>query len=277
MDIYMRSIEERLDERFLKGQTEKLQDSSSRCRLTISDVGIEMMTALVGRAMAPSLRRCVVPSLYETLNGQMSSPGYGQGDLLTEVYGEVLGPLVVYFHDRTYPEIIRLVATENVSCPDLLLFDPQKGEAMLLECKGVYIDLGEVVKNPHRLDVCDKLRKKRNEGKGQLSWPDQNTVWTAGVSIKGLQRSARLPIPAFEEAVVASAIPDGRIRTYAGDIQPPRRKGCPLSCDIQCLFDDIDNPYITSVLHTRSKSSKIGLAAEWKQFLEWYKAAERAL
>ena len=73
VDISVRLVERPLNERPLKPQTDGLRDDSGLYRLSITDTGLEMMTAMVGQGLRPTQRRFVGQFLREAMNGDSTS------------------------------------------------------------------------------------------------------------------------------------------------------------------------------------------------------------
>lgn len=275
MKITVRFVEQALgDKGSLGSQARAVQDQDSLRELTISDVGIEMLTAIVGRGMTPSVRRHVGRSLYETMHGEIPSEDRSEGDILTEVYGEIFGPLLTCLERNGDYEIIRLVSPHNSTCPDVLLVDRTCGHLILQECKAVYTDSHAVLRQPSPLDVCARIRKRRNEGLEQLLWPGPDSVTARRVRVKPRRQPLLVPFECHEESVAVTAIPDGRLRDTQFSSRPPRRKACATACVRGCLF--APEPTMLTVLSTRRCDANPE-DGSLRAFLDRYKECERAI
>ena len=195
-------------------------DDSSLRRVRISDTGIEMLTAIVGRGMTPSLRRVVAESLRETMEGRIPFADQAADSILTEVYGEIIGPLMTCLERGGDFEIIRL---ERQDGADLLLVDKQAKRVILQECKGTFADYVKTKSSPSSLDVCQQLRKQRNKGRQQLRWPEAGEIGSRRVRVRGMQPPGACPIPCAERTVVVTAVPDGRLRKCAARVSADSR------------------------------------------------------
>ena len=132
-NLRIRFVERPLSERSLTPQAEAIIDDRSLRELKISDTGIEMLTAIVGRNMTRIQRQIVAESLRQTMhNTTTDSANEGTGDIFLEVYGETIGPLVTCLERGGDFEIIRL---ERDKGADLLLVNKQSRYVILQECK----------------------------------------------------------------------------------------------------------------------------------------------
>jgi hypothetical protein len=271
-NIRIRFVERPLSERSLKLQAQAIIDDSSLRLLTISDTGIEMLTAMVGRGMTPALRRVVAESLRQTMQGNIPFGDQAADNILTEVYGEVIGPLMTCLERGGEFEIIRL---ERQNGADLLLVNKQSLKVILQECKGTFADYNKAKDSPSPLDVCQQMRDQRNKGKQQLQWPEADEIGSRRIRICGAGGRQACPIPHAEETVVVTAVPDGRLRKCAPQISPPAHEPCDKSCVKHCLFSP--EPALVCVLSSRQVDDHTKLDDSTRNFLDWYKACERAI
>ena len=271
-DYRVRFVERPLSERSLTPQIEAIIDDQSLRVLTISDTGIEMLTAIVGRGMAPSLRRVVAESLRETMHGRIPLGDEATDSILTEVYGETIGPLVTCLERGGNFDIIRLERSDGA---DLLLVDKQSLEVILQECKGTFADYAKVRTNNPDLDVCQQMRNQRNKGKQQLHWPDASEIGSRRVRVRSSGVKSVCPVSHAEETVVVTAIPDGRLRRCAGQVSPAAHDPCERSCVEHCLFSP--EPALICVLSSQRDDQPPPLDETTRTFLESYKTCERAI
>lgn len=274
MGIVVRFVERPLDEVPLEPQVDAVQSSASLRDLEIGDTGIEMLTALVGRGMSPSQRRIVAPSLREILNGQLPRDEDAQGNLFTEVYGEIFGPLLTSLERGGDHEIIRLVAPAKRRCPDMLLVGAD-GTVTLQECKASFCDFNAVRNKPSSLDVCQRMRDHRNDGKDQLVWPDPGSIASRRIRVTSDEEVTWLPIACAEKAVVVTAVPDGRLRERGFQVEAPPRGACANPCTHGCMFTP--EPALISVLSCEPIDMSEPPGQGGRAFLDWYKACERAI
>jgi len=271
-DLRIRFVERPLSERSLTPQAQAIIDNSSLRRVRISDTGIEMLTAIVGRGMTPSLRRVVAESLRETMEGRIPFGDQAADSILTEVYGEIIGPLMTCLARGGDFEIIRL---ERQDGADLLLVDKQAKRIILQECKGTFADYVRAKASPSSLDVCQQLRNQRNKGKHQLRWPDVDEIGSRRVRVRGKKTTASCPIPCAERTVVVTAVPDGRLRLCAAQISPPVHDPCDKNCAKHCLFSP--DPALVCVLSSEKDDDSVQMDDKTRSFLDRYKACERAI
>jgi hypothetical protein len=132
------------------------------------------------------------------------------------------------------------------------------------------------VKNSdYYLDLCQRIRCRRNEGIKQLQWPTENEFSSRRVRV-GAEGTVPLSvIPCAEKAVVVTAIPDGRLRPPGSIVEPPARASCKTSCISPCLFTP--EPALITVLSCEPVDSARPLDQRTRTFLDWYKACERAI
>jgi hypothetical protein len=135
--VLVRFVERPLSDWSLSPQTQILRSTKSLRELKISSVGIEMLTALVGRGMAPSLRRVAAETLIEITHGQMPFDDDATDNIFTEVYGEIIGPLLTCLERKGEFEIIRLAQKKGA---DLLLVNRATDRVTLQECKGTLVN-----------------------------------------------------------------------------------------------------------------------------------------
>lgn len=277
MELNVRLIERPLRESSLRMQTQELQKPTSLRRAEISETGIEMVSAIVGRRLAPSFKRVLSSALSETINGQLESGGIG-GDLLAEVYGEIFGPLFTCLERGGDYTIIRLAVPKGKGrqskMADFLLLDQGNDRIMLLEAKGHCSDHEAVRQNPNTLDICRKLRKMRNEGRNQLLWPTPDLLTDRFVHVPALEDRRTFPVPATEECVVATVIPDGRLSSANFPIIPPPHANCANPCT-SCLHQPGNN--LITVLSSQDLGGDGFMRSGAKEFLDWCKASERAV
>ena len=114
----VRFVERPLSERPLSPQAEAVRGDDSLRELEISSIGIEMLSAVVGRGMTPGMRKAVADSLLETIQGQIPLDDFAEGNIFIEVYGEILGPLLTCLERGGRFDIIRLLRNKGA---DLLL------------------------------------------------------------------------------------------------------------------------------------------------------------
>jgi hypothetical protein len=271
-DLRIRFVERPLWERSLTPQAQAIIDNSSLRRVTISDTGIEMLTAIVGRGMTPSLRRVVAESLRETMEGRIPFADQAADSILTEVYGEIIGPLMTCLERGGDLEIIRL---ERPDGADLLLVDKQAKRVILQECKGTFADYVRTKISPSSLDVCKQLRNQRNKGRQQLRWPEAGEIGSRRVRVRGMQSLGTCPIPCAERTVVVTAIPDGRLRRCAAQISAPIHEPCGENCAKRCLFSP--DPALVCVLSSERDGDSRQIDDNTRNFLDRYKACERAI
>lgn len=271
-DLRIRFVERPLSERSLTPQAQAIIDDSSLRRVRISDTGIEMLTALVGRGMTPNLRKIVAESLRETMEGRIPFGDQAADNILTEVYGEIIGPLMTCLERGGDFEIIRL---ERQDGADLLLVDKQSKRIILQECKGTFADYVKVKADPNSLDVCAQLRNQRNKGKQQLRWPESDEIGSRRVRVRGMQPDGACPIPCAERTVVVTAVPDGRLKKYATEMAAPFHDPCDENCAKHCLFSP--NPALVCVLSSEKEGGSRQMDDNVRVFLDRYKACERAI
>ncbi len=271
-DLRIRFVERPLSERSLTPQAQAIIDDSSLRRVRISDTGIEMLTAIVGRGMTPSLRRVVAESLRETMDGRIPFGDQAADNILTEVYGEIIGPLMTCLERGGDFEIIRLQRQDGA---DLLLVDKQAKRVILQECKGTFADYVRAKASPSSLDVCQQLRNQRNKGKQQLRWPDADEIGSRRVRVRGMQATTACPIPCAERTVVVTAVPDGRLRKCAAQMSPPVHDPCDENCAQHCLFSP--DPALVCVLSSEKDDDSAQMDDNTRGFLDRYKACERAI
>lgn len=271
-DLRIRFVERPLSERPLTPQAQAIIDDSSLRRVRISDTGIEMLTAIVGRGMPPSLRRVVAESLRETMEGRIPFGDEAAANILTEVYGEIIGPLMTCLERGGDFEIVRLAREEGA---DLLLVDKKNRRVILQECKGTFADYVRARTNPTSLDVCQQLRNQRNKGKQQLRWPEPDEIGSRRVNVRGMQPAGACPIPCAERTVVVTAVPDGRLRKCAAQITAPVHDPCDKNCVKHCLFSP--DPALVCVLSSERDVDPSELGDNTRDFLDHYKACERAI
>lgn len=120
MRINVRFVERPLYERSLNRQVQAIKCNSSNRELEISDEGIMLLTALVGKGMANSTRSVVSGTLFEIMNGELPKDT-AKGNILTEIYGEMFGPLFTCLEYGGEWEMIRLIENVKGKCPDMLL------------------------------------------------------------------------------------------------------------------------------------------------------------
>lgn len=271
-ELHIRFVERPLSERSLTPQIQAIIDDKSLCHIKISDIAIEMLTAIVGRGMTPSLRRVVAESLRETMDGIIPITDQSPNNLLTEVYGEIIGPLMTCLTRGGDFEVIRLERQEGA---DLLLWDKQNMRVILQECKGTFADYVRTKKNTFFLDVCQQLRNQRNIGKQQLQWPNPDEIGSRKIFVRGIHSSEDYPIPCAEKTVVVTAVPDGRLRNCSSQINPPSHEPCEENCVKNCLFSP--DPALICVLSSE-KDNKAGfLDNNNLDFLDRYITCERTI
>ena len=270
--IRIRFVERPLNEREIAPQAEAIRDAGSLRELSISSVGFEMLTALVGKGMTPSLQRVVGDSPQDTLHGRKPMDDHTAGDMFTEVYGETIGPLVTCLERGGDFDIIRL---EREKGADLLLVKRDSLKVILQECKGTLADYAKVVNNGSDLDVCQQIRRQRNEGRDQLSWPEASEIGGRRVRVQGPNRQSAQAFPHAEKTVVVTAITDGRLRRCSTRINPPSHAPCTTDCTTQCIFTP--DPTLICVLSSEAVDDSCTLNSGTRNFLDWYKACERAI
>jgi hypothetical protein len=268
----IRFVERPLDERPLTPQAEAIRASSSLREITISSTGIEMLSTIVGRGMSPALRRAVAEALVETLQGQIPLADTADDNIFTEVYGEIIGPLVTCLERGGAFDIIRLARTKGA---DLLLVNRASQEVILQECKGTFIGYNKLREDGACLDVCQQIRSQRNKGRQQLYWPDADEVAGRRVHVQGNSGSPQSNFPHAEKSVVVTAVPDGRLRLRDGAVDSPPHEPCDRPCTEHCLFTP--DPTLVSVLSSERVDSSLPLNPSYRTFLDWYKACERAI
>ncbi|MBN1489656.1 MAG: hypothetical protein JXA69_07045 [Phycisphaerae bacterium] len=275
MVIKVRFVERPLRERPLTPQRKAVHQPSSLRELSITDTGIEIMTAIVGTGMRPSQRKVVGASLREALHGETPAEDKARGDVFTAVYGEVLGPLITCLEREGDYEVIRLVSAPNETAADVLLLNRLTGHLILQECKGNYAYARAGVRSGSTLDVCRQMRRRRNEGRKQLVWPGAETDMSRRVRITGTHRLAESPIACGEESVVVTTVPDGRLQWLDSPDAATAAAACPKSCTRGCLFAP-DAAVITILSSERAKEI-VAVGEDTRRFLDWYKTCERAI
>jgi hypothetical protein len=210
----------------------------------MSETGLSMMSAIVGKRLPPVMRQRLATALLETIEGQLEADDGNEGDLLAQVYGEILGPLFTCLERDGEFTIIRIAAPKENATParraDFLLVDQASGLVILQEAKGHCSDYGAVEQEPDSLDACRDLRAMRNKGKSQLVWPSPDLLSTNRVRITGRPRPAISAIPCAEQSVVATVVPDGRLRSASFRIDPPSHDFCENPWTF-CLFAPATN------------------------------------
>lgn len=275
MRLSVRFVERALAELHLRQQALAIQRSSSLRTLTITDTGVEMLTSLVGRGLSPSLRRIIASTLRERIEGHCDWQDVA-GDILTEVYGEIFGPLFTCLELGGDFEVVRLVATNQHPCPDVLLISKDRRQLILQECKAVECDLNRASAKRGTLDTCGSIRHQRNDGRSQLRWPDEISLTSSRIGIRSPRRTGLLPIPGVGESVVVTAVPDGRLRRAGLRIHAPNRTACQVPCTDHCLFSP--GPSLVAVLHSRyEEGSSPEIPQGDYEFLMWYKACEQLI
>lgn len=277
MELNVRFVERPLGERSFADQTRAVQNAASLRKVTISVTGIAMMSAIVGKRMSTVLKRNIALALQETIDGHLESGGGGEGDLLAQVYGEILGPLFTCLERDGDFTIIRLSPPKRDSEPrkraDFLLVDQNSGSVMLQEAKGHCPDWEAVAEEPDSLDICQNLRAMRNKGKAQLNWPSPDMLGANRVRVRGRPRPSIALVPCGEQSVVATVVPDGRLRSAGFRIEPPPHDQCNNPC-ISCLHSPEAN--LITILSSERLDEGQPLTPDARVFLDWYRACERA-
>jgi hypothetical protein len=194
-------------------------------------------------------------------------------NILTEIYGEIIGPLVTCLERGGEYEIVRL---ERQDGADLLLVNKQSWRVILQECKATFADYAKARADPSSLDVCQQMRNQRNKGKRQLRWPDADEIGgSRRVRVRGTSAGDACPIPHAEETVVVTTVPDGRLQKCATQIIAPVHDPCSENCVKRCLFSP--EPALLCVLSSEQINSQTRLDEGMRAFLGWYKTCERAI
>jgi hypothetical protein len=270
--IQVRFVERPLSERSLAPQIEQIRSTDSLRELKISSVGIEMLTALVGRGMSPSLRRVVADALLETMQGQLPLGDEAADNIFIEVYGEVIGPLLTCLESGGDFEIIRLAQKKGA---DLLLVDRATQEVILQECKGSFADYNKVQEDGSDLDVCQQIRNQRNKGRKQLQWPEASEITSRRIRVHGGHKNQESAIPHGKKTVVVTAMPDGRLKSCGRHSDAPAHDPCDTNCSERCLFTP--EPTLICVLSSEEVDGSTPLDGGTRAFLDWCKACERAI
>lgn len=275
MEISARFVERPLSEHPLRWQRDAVRSDGSRRKLVISDAGIEMLAALVGRGMGPTQRRIVGAALRESLNGERSWGDTAEGDIFTEVYGEIFGPLMTCLERGKDYEIIRMVAAKSQTSPDMLLLERDTGLVVLQECKALYCDFQAIRRKPQSLDVCQRMRTHRNDGKKQLVWPEPDSISSNRVRVNNASSVVSSPVAYAEKSVVVTAVPDGRLNRLTLPMEPTAPRACKHPCVTGCIFTP--EPSLITVLSSERVWPRQTITPDQREFLDWYKTCERAI
>lgn len=275
MTINVRFVERDLNENWLAEQREALKADANLYELDISPIGIEMLTALVGKGMTPSQRAVVGGSLHETMHGEIPMQDTATGDMFAEVYGEVFGPLFTCLTRDGAFEIIRLIPPPGMKCPDFLLLDRGNGLLILQECKGMVPDYHTLINRVSPFDLCRSMRRRRRDGESQLVWPRATSISDTRIRVTGAPLRYLLPLRWSEESVAVTAVPDGRLNRPQVRLAAPEVESCPNSCLGTCMFRP--NPNLVSVLSSRQVGGAVRVGDGERDFMQWYKACERAI
>jgi hypothetical protein len=285
MTITARFTERPLDETTLAEQAKAIRDDSSLRTAEISDVGLAMLATIVGKRLNKVHRAMIGEALRETLSGA-SAVGYAaEGDPFAQMYGEMFGPLFTCLEQPGSDFlVIRLAPTSSRArqrFADLLLTDRACGTVMLMECKGHCTDLDSVESDDNTLDLCRTLRRMRNDGRNQLeNWPDLDVLARSDRRLR-IRRRTGTPtafFPRAERCVVATAVPDGRLKSARVECGRCDNREC-----TSCLFSP--DPTLVTVLSSdrltgSSRRGHIpgpGSTDSPMEFLDWYKVCERAI
>lgn len=279
MDFRVRFVERPLGETKMAEQTAAIRSDSSIRNVTVNNAGLAMMASIVGKRIPKYLKDHIGDALADTMSGNFDDDGETEGDVFASVYGEVLGPLFTCLERDGDFTIIRLVRSRQTGSqkkrPDLLLVDKSSGLVMLQECKGHCSDYYSVEERPDSFDICQRMRDLRNDAKrGQMVWPAPDQIGPRRVQVSGRGSRITLPFPHAERSVVVTAVPDGRTARPSFSPDPPGHENCETSCK-SCLFNG--GPTLVTVLSTEGIPDGECLDAGGMNFLDWYKACERAI
>jgi hypothetical protein len=276
--LNVRFVELRLEKLSLLTQTAAVQNDANLREVTISETGVAMMAAIVGKRLTKRMKRDLAAVLQETINGQFDPEDGSEGDLFAQVYGEIFGPLFTCLERDGDFTIIRLVRSNGESNSakraDFLLLDSNSGLVMLQEAKGHCADYEVVLRNPSSLNICQKLRAMRYKGKSQLFWPDPSMLSAKQVRVSGRSFVSISPVPHGEQSVVATVVPDGRLGSARFAIARPSHGHCANPCT-SCLCSPTTN--LITVLSSERLPGGQRLPPNGKPFLDWYQACERAV
>jgi len=277
MDLTVRFVEIPLQGGKLADQTAAVRDRASLRKAEMNPVALSMMCAAVGRRLRRREVAGIGDALEETMRGELDGDGIAEGDAYAQVFGEVLGPLFTCLERGGDLEVIRLLPPtrrgKQQRRADVLILDRGRKGVMLQECKGHCPDYFDVKDDPECLEICRALRKHRNAGRKQLAWPDAAQITDRRVQIVGGVAPPQLPVPHAEQSVVATAVPDGRLRS-SGLPVTATGPGCPEPCT-SCLFSP--NPALVTVLASERLEDTQTLTEDGLTFLDWYKSCERAI
>lgn len=282
MDLRVRFVEQPMDET-KANQTSSVQRNDCLRKASISDAGLTMMTAIVGKRLPRFLKENVGRALQDTIEGSFEDGEEMEGDVFASVYGEVLGPLFTCLERNGDFVVIRLLSPKGkrslVKHADLMLFDRSSGLAMLQECKGHCCDYDSVEDSPDSFDVCQKTRVLISKGRRQLAWPDLGQLSARRVRISSREEGLALPVPHAEQSVVVTVVPDGRLKTPQFSLRPPDCANCTDEPCTACLFSPMpeQEPTLITILSTESIRDPESLDPSGRKFLDWYKACERSI
>ena len=266
-----RFVERPLTERPIEPLCQAVQDNNSRREFTISDNGVAMLAALVGKKIPQSLLPVIAACLQDILDGNGGDDS-GHGGLLTEVYGEILGPLMTCLERQGDFEIIRLLKPRDGQLPDILIVDKGSHHVILQECKATCCTIGHA---SNKLDVCRTIKDYKNDGAKQLNWPDANALRASNGRVRISPASGDLArlLACSERSVVVTAIPDGEIQKLGRTIEAPERIACSNSCAENCLYQP--GPHIITGLFSEKCDDPSASETLW-EFIGSYGATEKA-